>query len=93
MARFCSPKCRGGYQTNIRQQKIDALERLKENEERLQKKWNDESIEVRECPQNSQYSKEIWAYLKRGGTITKYLHAVWAKGAVIDEHQEEILEI
>ncbi|MAA67203.1 MAG: hypothetical protein CL915_00220 [Deltaproteobacteria bacterium] len=57
------------------------------NQEKLQKKWDDSSIQVKDCPADSAYTKEIWQYLKQGKTITRYLHPIWAKGSVIDEDE------
>ena len=35
------------------------------NQEKLQKKWDDSSIQVKDCPADSAYTKEIWQYLKQ----------------------------
>jgi len=93
MAKFCSHKCRGGYQTVKRQEKIDELEREQKKKGELQKKWDDSSIQVKDCPADTAYAREIWAYLKKGKTITKYLHPIWAAGAIVDEDEVELFEI
>jgi len=93
MAKFCSHKCRGGYQTAKRQEKIDELEKEQKNQVELQKKWDDTSIQIRDCPPDTAYAKEIWAYLKKGKTITKYLHPIWAVGSTINEDEEELIEL
>jgi hypothetical protein len=58
-----------------------------ENQEKLEKKWDDSSIQVKDYPTDSAYAKEIWQYLKQGKTITRYLHPIWAEGSVIDEDE------
>ena len=93
MAKFCSPVCRGGYQTAKKQEKIHEFERQQKNEVELQKKWDDSSIQVKDCPADSAYSKEIWQYLKQGKTITKYLHPIWAAGSVVDEDETELFDL
>jgi hypothetical protein len=93
MAKFCSALCRAGYQTAKRQQKIDELEREHKSLEKLQKKWDDSSIQVKDCPPDTAFAREIWHYLKKGKTITKYLHPIWAAGSVIDEDETELFEL
>ena len=93
MAKFCSHACRGGYQVAKRQEKIDELEKEQENQVELQKKWDDASIQIRDCPADSAFKQEIWHYLKQGKTITKYLHPIWAAGSTINEEEEELLEL
>jgi len=93
MAKFCSAVCRGGYQTVKKQEKIHEFERQQKNEAELQKKWDDSSIQVKDCPADSAYSKEIWQYLKQGKTITKYLHPIWAAGSVVDEDETELFDL
>jgi hypothetical protein len=93
MARFCSAKCRGGYQAAKRQEKIDELEREQANQVELQRKWDDSSIQVKDCPVETGFAKEIWHYLKKGKTITRYIHPVWAAGSVIDEDETELFEL
>jgi len=93
MAKFCSHKCRGGYQVAKRQEKINELEKEQKNQVELQRKWDDSSIQVRECPADTAYAKEIWHYLKQGKTITRYLHPIWAVGSTINEEEEELLEL
>ena len=93
MAKFCSHKCRGGYQAAKRQEKIDELQREQANQVELQKKWDDSSIQVKDCPVETSYAKEIWAYLKKGKTITRYVHPIWAAGAIVDEDETEIFEL
>ena len=87
MAKFCSAKCRGGYETAKKQEKIAELERGQKNQVELQRKWDDSSIQVNDCPVQTSYGKEIWAYLKKGKTITRYVHPVWAAGAIADEDE------
>lgn len=93
MAKFCSSKCRGAYATVKREAKIQELEEEKKNQEALQKKWDDSSVQLRDCPQDSQFKTEIWEFLKGGGSITKYLYPVWAAGAKVDTDQEEVFEL
>jgi len=93
MAKFCSHACRGGYQAGKRQEKIDELRKEQKNQVELQKKWDDSSIQIRDCPPDTAYAKEIWAYLKKGKTITKYLHPIWAAGSTINEEEEELIEL
>ena len=93
MAKFCSHKCRGGYQVAKRQEKIDELQKEQQNQVELQKKWDDSSIQIKDCPVETNYAKEIWAYLKKGKTITRYVHPVWAAGSVIDEDETELFEL
>lgn len=91
MAKFCSSKCRGGHQNSKRQEKIAVREKEQKNHVELQRKWDDSSIQVRDCPADSAYAREIWAYLKKGKTITKYLHPIWATGAKVEEDEEELI--
>ena len=93
MAKFCSHKCQGGYQTAKRQEKIDELEKEQQNQVELQRKWDDSSIQIKDCPVETSFAKEIWHYLKQGKTITRYVHPIWAAGAVIDEDEVELFEI
>ena len=93
MAKFCSHACRGGYQVAKRQEKIAELEKEQANQVELQKKWDDASIQIRDCPPDTAYAKEIWAYLKKGKTITKYLYPIWAVGSTINEDEEELIEL
>jgi hypothetical protein len=93
MAKFCSSKCRSGYQVGKRQEKIVELEKEQKSQVELQRKWDDSSIQVRDCPVETDYAKEIWAFLKRGGSITRYLHPIWAVGSTINEEEEELLEL
>jgi hypothetical protein len=93
MAKFCSSACRGGYQVGKRQEKIVELEKEQQNQVELQRKWDDSSVQIRDCPPDTGYAKEIWAFLKRGGSITRYLHPIWAVGSTINEEEEELLEL
>jgi hypothetical protein len=94
MAKFCSSACRGGYQVGKRQEKIDELEKeQKPTRLSCRTKWDDSSIQVRDCPADTAYAKEIWAFLKRRGSITKYLHPIWAVGSTINEEEEELIEL
>lgn len=93
MAKFCSHKCRGGHQAAKRQVKIEELQKEKANFEKLQRKFDDSSIQVKDCPVETGFAKEIWAYLKKGKTITRYINPVWAAGSIIDEDEVELFEI
>ena len=93
MAKFCSAKCRGAYQAARKQEKKDELQKERANFENLQRKWDDSSIQIRDCPPDTAYAKEIWAYLKKGKTITRYLHPIWAVGSTVNEEEEELLEL
>ena len=93
MAKFCSSACRGGYQTAKRQEKIDELQREQKNQVELQRKWDDSSIQVKDCPPDTAYAKEIWHYLKQGKTITRYVHPVWAAGSIVDEDETELFDL
>ena len=92
MAKFCGQSCRNKYQATQRQVEIARLEEEQKNLEKLQQKWNEASVQVRVCPADSAYQREIWAFLKQGKTITRYVHPVWAAGAIVDE-DEELFEL
>ena len=93
MAKFCSHKCRGAHQAARKQEKKDELQKERANFENLQRKWDDSSIQIKDCPADTAYAREIWAYLKKGKTITKYLNPIWAAGSVIDEDETELFEL
>ena len=57
------------------------------NQEKIHKNWDDSSIQVKDCPADTTFAKEIWQYLKQGKTITRYLHPIWAEGSVIVEDE------
>lgn len=93
MAKFCSHKCRGGHQAAKRQVKIEELQKEQQNQVELQRKWDDSSVQVKDCPVETGFAKEIWAYLKKGKTITRYVHPVWAAGSIVDEDETELFEL
>ena len=92
-ARFCSQGCRNAHRAAYHAEKIEQQEELRKREEALHTKWDDSSIKLRDCPPDSAFQNEIWAYLKKGGAITKYVHPVWAVGSQVERDQEENLEI
>ena len=92
MAKFCSQSCRNKHQATHRQVERARLEEEQRNLEKLQKKWDESSIQVKDCPVETNYAKEIWHYLKQGKTITRYVHPVWAAGAIVDEEETELFD-
>lgn len=92
MAKFCGQACRNKYQATQRQVEKARLELEQKNLEKLQKKWDEASVQVRDCPSDSAYQREIWAFLKKGKTITRYVHPIWAAGSVIDEEETELFD-
>ena len=92
MAKFCGQSCRNKHQATQRQVEKARLEEEQRNLEKLQQKWKEASVQVRVCPADSAYQREIWAFLKKGKTITRYVHPVWAAGAIVDE-DEELFEL
>tara|TARA_R100001079_G_C4318551_1_gene97987 strand:- start:12 stop:302 length:291 start_codon:yes stop_codon:yes gene_type:complete len=93
MAKFCGQACRNRYQATQRQVEKAALEKEQQNLEKLQKKWDKASVQVKECPVDSAYQQEIWEYLKKGKTITKYMNPIWVRGSVVDVFDEDQIDI
>ena len=92
MAKFCSQACRNKHQATQRQVEKARLEEEHKRNLELQKKWDDSSIQVKDCPVETGFAKEIWHYLKQGKTITRYVNPIWAAGAFVDE-DEELFEL
>jgi hypothetical protein len=88
MAKFCSNKCRGQYQTVKRQEKKEELEKEARKKFEVKEKWNDASVKSSELPADSMFSKEILAFIRRGGQITQYLNPVWVEGSKVSEYED-----
>jgi hypothetical protein len=91
MAKFCSNKCRGRYQTAKRQEKREELEIEAKKQVEVKEKWNDASVKTSEIPADSMFPEEILAFINRGGQITQYLNPVWVEGSKPSEYEDDFL--
>jgi len=89
MAKFCSNKCRGRYQTVKRQEKREELEVEAKKQVEVKEKWNNASVTSTEVPADSLFPEEILAFIRRGGQITQYLNPVWVEGSKPSEYEDE----
>jgi len=91
MAKFCSNKCRGRYQTAKRQEKREELEKEARKKVEVKEKWNDASVKTSEIPADSLFPEEILAFINRGGQITQYLNPVWVEGSKPSEYEDDFI--
>ena len=91
MAKFCSNKCRGRYQTVKRQEKREELEVEAKKQVEVKEKWNNASVTSTEVPADSLFPEEILAFIRRGGQITQYLNPVWVEGSKPSEYEDDFI--
>jgi len=92
MAKFCSNKCRGRYQTAKRQEKREELEKEARKKVEVKEKWNDASVKSSELPIDSMFSKEIQNFFQKGGFITQYINPVWVEGSKPSEYEDNFID-
>tara|TARA_Y100001973_G_scaffold106338_1_gene183589 strand:- start:1574 stop:2617 length:1044 start_codon:yes stop_codon:yes gene_type:complete len=91
-AKFCSAKCRQDHRAVTKIEKNRKLEAQKENEEKLQQRWNDSAVKLHQCPKDSAFQDQILEFLKKGNSITKYLNPIWVPGSKVNEYEDNLLD-